>query len=480
MTRLQNSFGRVSLVDWRAVGLYVVLALLGWINIYAAVYDDSQTGVFDFSLRYGQQLKWIGVSGIVAVVIMLIDTKFYHMFAYPAYIVSIIVLLSVLFFGRTVNGAKAWIYIGSTALQPVEFVKFATSLALARFMSRYSFSITGKFDLIGIGLIIMLPVAIIFLQNDAGSAVVFGALIFVLYREGLNGWFYIALFLILVLFLASLVFTSTAILISLLFVTVVFETFSNGYIRQKIIYLSLVALLSLLLYIVFNVVFPIGLSIFYSILISFLLSFVLVVLYSYRHHLRNVFTVYSPLFFLSLLFTFTVDYMFDNVLQLHQRKRILHLLRLESDTQNWGYNVAQSEIAIGSGGLFGKGYMEGTQTRYNFVPEQSTDFIFCTVGEEWGFVGSTIVVALFCMLILRLMKMAELQHDSFGRIYCYSVAAIFFAHVFINIGMTIGIMPVIGIPLPFFSYGGSSFLAFTVLYFVAVKFDSGRRELLRR
>lgn len=481
MIGLQNSTTgtrRDSPVDWGAIAIYAAIAILGWINIYAAVHDDSQAGFFDFSLRYGQQMKWIGISAIAAIVIMLVDHKYYHMFAYPIYWFFIFVIFSLFLIGQTIKGATAWIHIGGTALQPVEFMKFATCLALARYMSRYSFSMNNKKDLAIVFTIIFLPAIMIVLQNDTGSAVVFGALLFALYREGLNGWVYVALFLAIALFLASFLLTPTAILISLLVTCVIFESLSNGYWRKKIAYLSAVTLLSIIIYFISGLLSPERLPVFYAILISSFISMIFVVIYAYRYRLRNVY-LYIALFIGSIAFTSTVDYVFDNILQTHQQKRILHLLGLESDTQNWGYNVAQSEIAIGSGGLLGKGFLEGTQTKFRFVPEQSTDFIFCTVGEEWGFVGSAIVVMLFCLMILKLMKMGEQQRDPFGRIYCYSAAAIFFAHVVINIGMTIGLMPVIGIPLPFFSYGGSSFMAFTILYFIAVRLDAGRRETIR-
>lgn len=475
---MTKSSHRDGIVDWWAIAIYAAIVFMGWVNIYATVHDDSQVGFFDFSLRYGQQMKWIGVSAIVALVIMLVDHKYYHMFAYPIYGISIFIIFSLFLVGQTIKGATAWIHIGSSTLQPVEFMKFATCLALARYMSRYSFSLTNRRDLLITLAIIFIPAAMIVLQNDTGSALVFGVLLFPLYREGLNGWVLVAVFLAVGLFVASFLFTPTAILVLLFLLCVLFEGYNNGYWRNKVIYVSSVMMVSLLLYYGSMFLFPFTIPIYYALLVSIVLSLVFVFIYAYRYHFRNVF-LYVSLFFASIFFTSTVDYVLDNVLQIHQQKRILLLLGIEEDAQKWGYNVDQAEVAIGSGGLFGKGFLEGTQTRFNFVPEQSTDFIFCTVGEEWGFLGTSIVVALFCLLIMRLMQMGEQQRDMFGRVYCYSAASIFFFHVVINIGMTIGIMPVIGIPLPFFSYGGSSFMAFTILYFIAVKLDSGRRELLR-
>ena len=474
--RRQNSLG-IGSVDWSSVLIYVALVVIGWLNIYAAVYDESHASIFDVSQRYGMQMIWIGVSAFVAIAILLIDDKYYHMLAYPFYWGAILMLIAVLFVGKEVHGAKSWIVLGPVALQPTELVKFTTALALARYMSTYTFSIHRFSNIVRVFAIIVLPALIIMLQNDTGSAMVYGAFLFVLYREGFNGWIYVALIMALLLFIFSFLLTPEALLALLVLACVVSEGISNGRWRSKIIYVASVALSTLVLYFGLNLLLHGRLTVYASLLISVLLSLVLVVVYAYRQRLRNVY-MYVGLFLASLLFTSTIDYVFNEVLQVHQQKRILDTLGLESDLKGWGYNVNQSKIAIGSGGFFGKGFLEGTQTKFNFVPEQSTDFIFCTVGEEWGFLGTLIVTSLFALLILRLMKMGERQQEPFGRIYCYSVAAIFFFHVMVNIGMTIGLMPVIGIPLPFFSYGGSSLVAFTILFFVAVKLDAGKRESL--
>ena len=464
-------------MDWSSVLIYVALVVIGWLNIYAAVYDESHASIFDVSQRYGMQMIWIGVSAFVAIAILLIDDKYYHMLAYPFYWGAILMLIAVLFVGKEVHGAKSWIVLGPVALQPTELVKFTTALALARYMSTYTFSIHRFSNIVRVFAIIVLPALIIMLQNDTGSAMVYGAFLFVLYREGFNGWIYVALIMALLLFIFSFLLTPEALLALLVLACVVSEGVSNGRWRSKIIYVASVALSTLVLYFGLNLLLHGRLTVYASLLISVLLSLVLVVVYAYRQRLRNVY-MYVGLFLASLLFTSTIDYVFNEVLQVHQQKRILDTLGLESDLKGWGYNVNQSKIAIGSGGFFGKGFLGGTQTKFNFVPEQSTDFIFCTVGEEWGFLGTLIVTSLFALLILRLMKMGERQQEPFGRIYCYSVAAIFFFHVMVNIGMTIGLMPVIGIPLPFFSYGGSSLVAFTILFFVAVKLDAGKRETL--
>ena len=461
-------------VDWVAIAVFVALVLMGWLNIYAAVYDDDHASIFDIGQRYGMQMIWMGVSAFIAVSILLIDAKYYHVLAYPLYWIAVLVLVGVLFLGKEVNGARSWIVMGPVAIQPTEFVKFTTALALARYMSSYTFDIHRMHDLLRIGLLLGLPVLIVMLQNDTGSALVYGSFLFMLYREGFNGWVYVALIMTVSLFVFSFLLDPVMLLIVLILVCVVGEGITNGDWRGKIIYLSGLALGSIVLYAAFNLSGA-DLSWHSAILIAVMLSMGAVVLYAYRRKIRNIAT-FILLFFGSLGFTYTIDYAFDHLLQTHQQKRILDLLGIESDLKGWGYNVNQSKIAIGSGGFSGKGFLEGTQTKFNFVPEQSTDFIFCTVGEEWGFLGSALVVVLFAVLILRLVRMGERQMEPFGRIYCYCVASIFLFHVAVNIGMTIGIMPVIGIPLPFFSYGGSSMIAFTVLLFVAIRLDAAKRE----
>ncbi len=461
-------------VDWVAIAVFVALVLMGWLNIYAAVYDDDHASIFDIGQRYGMQMIWMGASAFIAVSILLIDAKYYHMLAYPLYWIAVLVLVGVLFLGKEVNGARSWIVMGPVAIQPTEFVKFTTALALARYMSSYTFDIRKMHDLLRIGLLLGIPVLIVMLQNDTGSALVYGSFLFMLYREGFNGWVYIALLMTVSLFVFSFLLDPVMLLIVLIVVCVAGEGIINGDWRSKIIYLAGLALGSILLYAAFNLS-GIDMGWHSAILIAVVLSMGAVVLYAYRRKLRNIAT-FILLFFGSLGFTYTIDYAFDHLLQTHQQKRILDLLGIESDLKGWGYNVNQSKIAIGSGGFSGKGFLEGTQTKFNFVPEQSTDFIFCTVGEEWGFLGSALVVILFAVLILRLIRMGERQMEPFGRIYCYCVASIFLFHVAVNIGMTIGIMPVIGIPLPFFSYGGSSLIAFTVLLFVAIRLDAAKRE----
>jgi rod shape determining protein RodA len=348
-------------------------------------------------------------------------------------------------------------------------MKVATALALARFMSDYSFSFSRPKDLGGVAALLLAPIFVILLQNDTGSALVYCSFFVVFYREGLNSWVYYAIFLVVGLFVGSFLLSNTALLMLLLLLFVASQFISNGNLRESIWFVAAVLLLSLVLY---GLAWMCGwgLDYYHSLLISSLVMLIPALLYAYRYKLSTIY-LYGIMYAGSLLFMSAVDFVFSK-LQIHQQKRILDLLGVESDLRGWGYNVHQSKIAIGSGGFGGKGFLHGTQTKYDFIPEQSTDFIFCTVGEEWGFIGSMVVIVLFVTLIIRLMKMGERQQEPFRRVYCYSVAAIFLFHTIINIGMTIGLMPVIGIPLPMFSYGGSSLLSFTILFFIAVRLDS--------
>lgn len=457
-------------IDWKTILVFVALVFIGWLNIYAAVYNEAHAGGFDLSSRYGMQLIWIGISAVAALVILLIDDIYYHLLAYPFYGLMLVVLILTLFVGKEVNGAKSWLALGPVAVQPAEFMKLATALALARFMSDYNFSLQKPRGLIGVGALLLVPIFVILLQNDMGSALVYCSFLIVLYREGLNPWVYYAIFLIVGLFVGSFLLSNVALLVILILLFVVSQLPSNRNPRESVKFVAGVGLLSIVIYGT-SWLAGWGIDYYRSLLISSFVMLAVALLHAYRHKLSSIY-LFAIMFVGSLLFLGAVDYVFNDVLQLHQQKRILDLLGLESDLKGWGYNVHQSKIAIGSGGFFGKGFLEGTQTKYDFIPEQSTDFIFCTVGEEWGFFGAVVVLALFAVLIIRLMKMGERQHEPFRRVYCYGVAGIILFHTIINVGMTIGLMPVIGIPLPMFSYGGSSLLAFTVLFFIAVRLDS--------
>ena len=410
-------------IDWTIVLIYLALVIFGWLNIYAAVYNENHKNIFDITQNYGKQLLWILLSFVLALVILIIDGKFYPAFSYPIYLISTILLVVVMVLAPEVKGAKAWLEFGSFKIQPSEFSKFATNMALAKYLSTLNIRIQDQKTKIFSIALISIPILFILLQNDTGSALVFFSFIFVLYREGLSGNILLLGFLIALLFILTL-------LIDKLF---------------------LIAILAGIAIIFFMVV---------------------------RKNRNNIIIIVSGLLIASS-FIYSVGYVFDHALEPHQKQRINVLLGKETDLKGAGYNVNQSKIAIGSGGFFGKGFLEGTQTKFAFVPEQSTDFIFCTIGEEWGFVGSLVTITLFIVLIVRIILISERQRSTYSRIYGYGVASIFFFHVMINIGMTLGLAPVIGIPLPFLSYGGSSLWSFTILLFIFIKLDSYRLMILR-
>lgn len=454
----------------------MALVLLGWINIYAAVYDADHQSIFDISQRYGKQLMWIGAALLIAFVIILIDTNFYVFFSYFIYGAVILLLVLVLFAGTEVNNSKSWLTVGGFALQPAEFGKFATALALAKYMSSFGFKMQRFKSLVIIGALIVLPAALILLQNDTGSALVYAVFVLVLYREGLSGVVLFFATLIGLLFIFSLVLSETVMFGLLAGLALVAFLVVNAGMKHY---------LKVLLY--FSLAFVLLTALNYFIRSGYELSHLLagmvfvgglgIVVYSIRKRLKSYILI-ALVFVGSVLFSVTVDYAFNQMLEPYQQARINELLGIESDPLGVGYNVNQSKIAIGSGGLWGKGFLNGTQTKFNFVPEQSTDFIFCTVGEEWGFVGTSVVILLFLALFSRLILLAERQRSGFSRIYGYSVAVILFFHFMVNIGMTIGMMPVIGIPLPFFSYGGSSLWAFTILLFIFLRLDASRLDHL--
>ena len=419
MRQRQNIFQSI---DWITVLLYFVLVIIGWVNIYAAVYNQEHQYIFDLSHNYGKQIIWIGTSAFLALVILIIDAKFFSTFSYVMYLLVIAMLIGVLLFGKEIAGSKSWFQIGSFSLQPAEFSKFAATLALAKYLSKMDLNL-NKFSTKAIAVtIIFTPAVLILLQHDTGSAMVFSALILVLYREGLSGNILLLGLFVAVLFILALV-------------------------MNKFILIGLLAANTILIY------------------------------YLYKGIRKKIWWIVG-IFILTSAYVFSVDYAVENVLEPHQKKRINVLVGKETDIRGAGYNIHQSKIAIGSGGFAGKGFLKGTQTKFDFVPEQSTDFIFCTVGEEWGFVGSFVIIILFLALLTRIVLIAERQRSKFSRIYGYGVASIIFFHFAVNIGMTIGLFPVIGIPLPFISYGGSSLWGFTILLFIFIKQDSVRLELL--
>jgi rod shape determining protein RodA len=420
---MRDKKGILQNTDWVLIALFIVMIVMGWLNIYAAVYDEEHRSIFDLSQNYGKQTFWIAGAMFIALMILIIDGKFYAAFSYPIYGLIILLCLSTFAFARDVKGSYGWIDIGSFKLQPAEFAKFATNMALAKYLSTLGIRMKEtKTKLISV-LIIGLPAAIILLQNDTGSALVFCSFVFVLYREGLSGNF-------------------------------------------------------LLLGLILVALFVLALLVKKAILIGIIASIAFIFIMLSRKKRRDYVVVITGAL-VAIMIVFSVDYVYNHVLQEHQRGRINVLLGNEVDLKGAGYNVNQSKIAIGSGGFFGKGFLQGTQTKFDFVPEQSTDFIFCTVGEEWGFAGSFVVLGLFAALLARIIYVAERQRSSYSRIYGYGVASILFFHLLINIGMTIGLAPVIGIPLPFFSYGGSSLWSFTILLFIFIKLDAYRLQILR-
>jgi len=423
-------------VDRITIITYVILVILGWLNIYAAVYNEEHQNIFDTSQKYGKQLIWIGGAAIIAFSILLIDANFYTVFSYGFYGFFLIANILVIWLGREVKGSKSWFRFGDFGIQPAEFMKFATTLALSKFLSNSTIMVNQQFrlkikDLIknykntAIALLIItVPLVIIKkLQDETGLAIVFVAFIILLYREGLSVNFLIFGLLAAILFVVTLVITNITTLLIVIAIISLGAFFIMG--RNK----------------------------------------------------KNLILV-GAFFLGSVGDVLTTNYVYNH-LEPHQKDRLDVLLQKKVDPKGKGYNVNQSKIAIGSGGFLGKGYLQGTQTKYDFVPEQDTDFIFCTVGEEWGFVGSTGVIFLELFLILRLIFLAERQRSDFSRIYGYGVAVILFFHLAVNIGMTIGLMPVIGIPLPFFSYGGSSLWSFTILLFIFIKLDANRLLILR-
>ena len=413
-------------LDWPTVLLFVACVLVGWVNIFAAVYDvENQKSIFDLSLNSGKQLLWIGTAVLIIVVLLVLDFRFYETFAYVIYLVVLVALVGILLFARDVKGAKAWFEVGSFRVQPSEFAKFATALALAKFMSQPNVGLKKLKDLVPVGLIIAVPALLILAQNDTGSFLVFTAFVIVLYREGLSS-------VIPVMGIGAVV---------ILILTLIIPKFylMGAFVGLAGIFIALLRRKSFQ-----NVALTLGVA-----------------------------AVCSGL-------VLGVDFFIQQVLQEHQRNRVMLLVNPDLDPKGIGFHVKQSKIAIGSGGLLGKGYLEGTQTKLNYVPEQSTDFIFCTVGEEWGWLGSLFTIGLFMALFSRLLFVAERQRERFARVYGYSVVAIMFFHFAINIGMTIGLVPVIGIPLPFFSYGGSSLWSFTILLFIFLKLDAHRLQSTAR
>ncbi len=408
-------------VDKPILFIYLALVFIGLANIYASEVDDISKSIFDFSQSYGKQILFIAAAFLTAAVILAIDKKVFASFGYVIYGFFLIVLIAVLIFGAEVKATKAWFHIGSFAIQPSEFAKFATALALAKYMSTVKSKTIGFKNKITPFIIIAIPAFLVMLQNDTGTALVFSAFAIALYREGyISGIFLAFAAIAMILFVLTLLVNEFYIIGGIAAITLIISLIIR---KRKPEVLQIIGL---------------------GIVLAF--------------------------------YVYSVDYVFENVLQHHQKERITVLVSDEVDMKGPGYNLNQSKIAIGSGGIFGQGYLKGTQTKFNFVPEQSTDFIFSTIGEEWGFMGCVILILLFIIFITRIVLLAEKQRSAFSRILGYSVASLIFFHFAVNIGMTIGLVPVIGIPLPFISYGGSSMVAFTIMLFMFLKLDTNRLE----
>lgn len=483
MNRSKSGTNILKSIDWWTVVLYLLLVCFGWLNIYGADYDFDQTSIFDPSNRAGKQFIWMIISLVVGFLIMLIDDKIFDIFAYIFYAAWIVLLLITPFLADNTKGSFSWIQFGGFRFQPAELAKCFTALALAKCLSLYGYNIHKTRDIIVTAAILLVPMAIIMVpQRETGSALVFMAFILVLYREGLSKYVPI-LFVAAIYFFVITIKYSHALLpwgegkvgffvdcLSILLIEAYF-LFTKTHLKKHVWILSGGSVILYGIAILINLFVGINFDIAFAVIICISVVYLAIATLYYR---------IKPIMILAicaagiLLYSFGCNYIFSDILQPHQQKRIEVLLGLDDDLSGAGYNVNQAQIAIGSGRFLGKGYLQGTQTKMKFVPEQATDFIFCTVGEEWGFVGSAAVLLVYLAFILRLIYLAERQKSKFSHIYAYCVASIFIAHLAINVGMVLGLMPVIGIPLPFFSYGGSSLLGFSILLFVLLKQDAAR------
>ncbi len=475
-------------IDWWTILIYLALLTFGWVSVCGASYTYGETDIFSLDSRSGMQIVWIGTSIMLGLFLLLLDDRFYDTFAYAIFAVLLLLLIATIFNPHTIKGSRSWLVLGPLRLQPAEFAKFATALALAKFMSTYGYDIHKWKDFAVTLAFIFLPMVCIVLQRETGSALVYLAFFLMLYREGMSGSLLFTGVAMVIYFVVGIRFADTMLLYTptsvgkfvVLFLIQLFSglmvlSYCNN--KREAWYILTACFGLTALFLAFSLyVIPFDVVYVQLVMTALLIGYLLWQALATR--LRNY--LWIALFALgSVVFFNLADYMLNNVMEPHQRVRINVLLGLEEDLKGAGYNVHQSQIAIGSGGIEGKGFLNGTQTKLKYVPEQDTDFIFCTVGEEEGFIGSATVLLLFLALILRLIHLAERQPYRFGRVYGYSVMSIFLFHVFINVGMVLGLTPVIGIPLPFFSYGGSSLWGFTLLLFIFLRIDASR-NLARR
>lgn len=459
-------------VDWALVVTYLLLILIGWVNIYASIHSDGPASIFDYNFRSGKQFVWILTAlGLAALILFVVNAQLWESASIPLYLGVLCLLVAVIFLGVEVKGSRSWFEFGPIRFQPAEVSKITTSLLLATLMSQVNFRITRFKDFLLTALILGIPMVVILAESETGSALVYVGFIFVMYREGFSGWWIFCIGMAALLFILTLTASPYVSILVLAGVLLLCNGLESNKIGVAFWIFSGVLLILCLLPWIFGKFSPESfvskinpLYILVGICVAAVL-YLMIVGYRSRHRFLSM----SALGLIAgMALVFSTKFIFNNILQDHQRKRIEVLLGMKEDPAGVGYNVNQSMIAIGSGGLHGKGFLGGTQTTFGFVPEQSTDFIFCTVGEEWGFLGCLVVISLYVFLISRIIMDAEKSREAFTRIYGYCVASCIFMHLFINIGMTIGIMPVIGIPLPLLSYGGSSLWAFTVLIFIFI------------
>jgi len=472
-------------VDWFILLLYIFLIFAGWFSIYGASYDyDHVTSMYDLSGRAGMQLLWMGISITTGFVLLKLDSSLYDIFAYFIYTFFIILLIITVIVAPDIKGSRSWLVITSSIrLQPAEFAKFAVALALARFMNAYNFKLMTIKNLSIIFVMIALPMVLILLQKETGSALVFTAFVLVLYREGLPGVVLYSAACAIVLSILGLKYSEVDLgLLTegecysigfIIVVTAIPTIFFRGDFKTAIIIITGSSVYFAFCFLLEYLGIKINWSIMCLVALGAMIIYLLVMA---KNYLSKTYLLLAVFAISCLAYVSSVDYVFSDILQPHQQTRIRVSLGMEDDLMDAGYNVNQSKIAIGSGGLLGKGFLNGTQTKLKYVPEQDTDFIFCTVGEEKGFLGASLVLIVYAALILRILFLSEKQKNTFGRVYGYSVASIFLFHLTINVGMVIGLLPVIGIPLPFFSYGGSSILAFSILLFIFLRLDMTRKR----
>ena len=480
------------MIDWWTIGLYLILIFIGWCTIYAACYDYDNADIFNFSVNHGKQLIWIATAFILGCMILTIDSKFYSNIAYVFYVLMILLLIATIFLATDTKGSHSWLNFGAFKIQPAEFAKYATCLCLASFLSKSQINLSRNKDLMLAVGIILLPAVIIIAQSETGSALVFFSFFILLFREGMNGIIlllgvFAIVFFVLVLRYNNLPDAIVGVDIPELlgFILVFAIAVVTALIFLKIYTKDNTCML---IFLGINIgIYAIGITLanfipaiktWHASALSIGASIIFLLIWGFIMH-RRTYLLIASFLLLSIAISGCANYAFNNILAPHQQIRIKIVLGLEDDPQGAGYNVRQSQIAIGSGGIVGKGYLNGTQTKLNYVPEQDTDFIFCTIAEEWGFMGSTLFIIIYATLMIRLIYLAERQRSAFSRIYGYGIVCIFLFHFFINLGMVTGITPVIGIPLPLISYGGSSLWGFTLLLFTFIRLDANRMEVLR-